>query len=99
VQLVGRRNMPSPGDTALAKGRAELLRMKRQRALTLLIAQSARDRGFEIYQDRLKALQVNPLPMVAYRLLGFGGRMFEVPFVEPQIEWLSTEPPARKILP
>jgi peptidyl-prolyl cis-trans isomerase C len=99
VQLVGRRNMPSPGDTTLAKGRGELLRMKQQRALTLLIAQSARDRGFEIYQDRLKALQVNPLPMVAYRLLGFGGRMFEVPFVEPQIEWLSTEPPAQKILP
>jgi parvulin-like peptidyl-prolyl isomerase len=100
IQLVGRRNTPAAGDTGrLEQGRTELLRLKQQRMLTLLIAQSARDRGVEVFEDRLKALQVNPLPMVAYRLLGFGGRMFEVPFVEPQIEWLSTEPPAQKILP
>jgi len=103
IQLVERRNTPPPGDTAFAhrfeRGKTDLLRMKQQRSLTLFLAQSARDRGFDIFADRLKALQVTPLPMVAYRLLGFGGRMFEVPFVEPQLEWLSTEPPAQKILP
>ena len=37
--------------------------------------------------------------MMTYRLLGFGGRMFEVPFVEKLIDWLNVEPPGNKILP
>jgi len=73
--------------------------MKRQRATTLLISRAAKDRGVEVYEERLKLLTVTPFPMVAYRFLGFGGRMFEVPFVEPQLEWLETEPPSERILP
>ncbi len=103
VQLVKRRNTPAAGDTGsahrLERARTDVLRMKQQHMLTILLAQTARDRGFDVYADRLKTLAVNPLPMVAYRLLGFGGRMFEVPFIEPQLDWLSTEPPAGMILP
>jgi hypothetical protein len=37
--------------------------------------------------------------MMTYRILGFGGRMFEVPFVERQIDWLSIESPSSQISP
>jgi hypothetical protein len=73
--------------------------MKQRRAVTLFTAQSAAERGFDIYIDRLKSLRVTPLPMLAYRFLGFGGRMFAVPFVSPKVEWLDVEPPREKILP
>jgi len=103
VQLAAKRNAPDKGDTAFAsrfeRGRVDVLRMKQQRVLTLFLAQSARARGFDVFADRLKALRVTTTPMLAYRLLGFGGRMFEVPFVEPQLEWLETDPPSQTILP
>lgn len=103
IQLVDRRTTAGEGDTAFARplerARETVLRMKQQHALTLFLAQSARDRGFEVFADRLKSLTVTPLPMVAYRFLGFGGRMFEVPFVEPQLQWLETDPPGRNLLP
>ncbi|MBF8248746.1 MAG: hypothetical protein HW374_1546, partial [Bacteroidetes bacterium] len=38
-------------------------------------------------------------PMVTFRILGFGGRMFEVPLLEKQLEWLDTEPPRTKVVP
>jgi hypothetical protein len=103
VQLAAKRNAPDRKDTALVgrfeRGRLEVLRMKQQRVLTLFLSQSARARGFDVFADRLKALTVTTTPMLAYRLLGFGGRMFEVPFVEPQLEWLETDPPSQTILP
>ncbi len=102
-QLVRRRNAPPLGDTTaagkFARASHALLRMKQGRAVTLFTAQSAAERGFDIYIDRLKSLRVTPLPMLAYRFLGFGGRMFPVPFVSPKAEWLDVEPPREKILP
>jgi len=35
---------------------------------------------------------------MTFRVLGFGGRMFAVPFVDRQIEWLNVEPPKGKIV-
>ncbi len=77
----------------------ELLEMKKRRFVSLLIAQLAGERGYEIYQDRLMKLEVSSVPMLVYRMLGFGGRMFEVPFVEPQLDWIDIEPPKETILP
>jgi parvulin-like peptidyl-prolyl isomerase len=103
VQLVERRSHTLPADTAFAarfgRAREEARKLKERRAVTLFIAQSAAARGVDIYQDRLSRLHVTPLPMLTYRLLGFGGRMFEVPFVEPQLDWLNVEPPKETILP
>ena len=73
--------------------------MKKRRAVTLFTAQAAAEKGFEIYAERLKMLKVTPLPLLAYRLLGFGGRMFAAPFVSPRLEWLDVEAPKGKILP
>ncbi len=103
VEVIGRRFAPSPGDTAEARhaseARAEVTAMKRQGLLNRFLAQSARDRGFDVYADRLRSIVVTPVPMLTYRILGFGGRMFEVPFVDPQLQWLNTEPPAAPVLP
>jgi hypothetical protein len=73
--------------------------MKQKRRQTLFVAQSAAARGYEIYDDRLAQLQVTSTSSVVYRFLGFGGRMFAVPFVQPDIEWISEEPPRQQILP
>jgi hypothetical protein len=95
--------MPDPADTAFSgrveRARAEVRGMKERHMATLLIAQSAKERGVEVFADRLRGLQVSTLPMVAYRFLGFGGRMFEVPFVEVQLDWLGVDPPSGRILP
>jgi parvulin-like peptidyl-prolyl isomerase len=103
IQLLQKRGTAAPSDTSFAgryaRAAQDLLQMKQRRAVTLFTAQSAEARGFEIYSDRLKALKVTPLPMLAYRLLGFGGRMFAAPFVSPRLEWLDVETPKGKILP
>jgi hypothetical protein len=78
---------------------AELLRMKQRRLVTMFLSQSANRRGFDLYQDRLARLSVSPVPMLAFRFLGFGGRMFAVPFVDPQLDWLNVEPPEEILLP
>jgi parvulin-like peptidyl-prolyl isomerase len=103
MQLVERRSHTPPADTAFAarfsRAREEARKLKERRAVTLFVAQSAATRGVDIYQERLSRLHVTPVPMLTYRLLGFGGRMFEVPFVEPQLDWLNVEPPKETILP
>jgi hypothetical protein len=103
MQLLEKRKGRDPVDTTgaarLAAARDEVHRMKTRRTITLFVARSAADRGFEVYGDRLKLVSVTPIPMLAYRLLGFGGRMFDVPFVQPQIDWLNEEPPKEVILP
>jgi hypothetical protein len=103
IQLVGKRNAPSIADTAfasrLAQAKARLLRVRQQETVDRFLAQCAHRRGFELYADRLEQLSVTPLPMLSYRFLGFGGRMFQVPFVEEELEWLRTEPPEEVILP
>lgn len=102
-ELVGKKNIPAASDTSFASrfsaAKQELLRMKQKRQLTLFLSQVASRRGFELYEGQLDRIQVTPIPMVTYRLLGFGGRMFAVPFVEKQVEWLEVEPPKGTIVP
>jgi parvulin-like peptidyl-prolyl isomerase len=103
LQLLDKRAGRDPADTTgnarLAAARTEVQKLKTRRNTTLFIAQTASRLGFEVYQDRLRMVQVTPLPMIAYRLLGFGGRMFEVPFVQPQTDWLNEAPSREVILP
>lgn len=62
---------------------------KARRATAEVVARLARSERIEIYDDRLTALKVSSTPMMTYRLLGFGGRMFAVPFVRPQTDWIE----------
>jgi hypothetical protein len=73
--------------------------LKQKRLLDAFIAKSAQDRGYAVYADRLKILKVSTVPMMTYRILGFGGRMFAVPFVTPQVDWIEVENPEKIPLP
>ncbi len=92
-----------PTDTTLEErktsAREDLLRMKQKRTLDLFLAQIGQERGFMVFEDRLKKVEASPIPMMTFRLLGFGGRMFAVPFVQKQLDWLGIDPPQEKILP
>jgi parvulin-like peptidyl-prolyl isomerase len=74
-------------------------RLKQKNTLDSFIAKSAQQRGFDIYADRLKLLRVNTAPMMTYRILGFGGRMFAAPFVTRQVDWINIENPERIPVP
>jgi hypothetical protein len=101
-ELLSKETKSELSDTALGarleKARKELAHMKEKRMLTLFLAQTGASRGFDIYQDRLMKLEVSTTPMMTFKILGFGGRMFAVPFVDPQIEWLNVTPPSEKIV-
>jgi parvulin-like peptidyl-prolyl isomerase len=102
-ELVERKDVPLAGDTAItsrfASARDELLKNRQKKLVTAYLAQSARGRGFMIFEDRLKAITASPTPMMTFRILGFGGRMFEVPFVEKQVDWLTIDTPETRIAP
>jgi parvulin-like peptidyl-prolyl isomerase len=81
------------------KAASALHPIKQKKVLDAFIAKNARDRGYDVYADRLKLLKVSNAPMMTYRILGFGGRMFAVPFVTPQIDWIGVEDPEKVLLP
>jgi parvulin-like peptidyl-prolyl isomerase len=103
LELLGKKNVRIERDTSyaarLAGAKHELVRMKQRRAKNLFLAQVAVRQGYAMFQDRLTKLEVTTLPMLAFRLLGFGGRMFAAPFVEKNLEWLDIEPPEGIIVP
>jgi hypothetical protein len=80
------------------KATKELLRQKEKRLVNVFLAQAGETRSFVVYQDRLTRIKVSPIPMMTFRIVGFGGRMFAVPFVDRQIDWLNIEPPPGKIV-
>jgi hypothetical protein len=100
-ELLSKDSQREPGDTAYTgrkqRATSELFRQKEKRLVNLFLAQSGESRGYSIFQDRLTRVKVSQVPMMTFRVLGFGGRMFAVPFVDRQIEWLNVEPPAEKI--
>jgi parvulin-like peptidyl-prolyl isomerase len=101
-ELISKDSRREPTDTGYVgrkqRARNELLRQKEKRLVNLFLAQAGESRGYTIFQDRLSRIKVSPIPMMTFRILGFGGRMFAVPFVDRQIEWLNVEPPKGKIV-
>ncbi|MBF8248074.1 MAG: Peptidylprolyl isomerase [Bacteroidetes bacterium] len=98
-----KKDFPVARDTVLAarfeKTKREFLQAKFRSTVNSVLAQAGVDRGFSVFEDRVKQLKVTPFPMVTFRILGFGGRMFEVPLLEKQLDWLDTEPPRTKVVP
>jgi hypothetical protein len=103
IEVAGKRFAGMQHDSTSVRreedARLEVTAMKRQGLLNRFLAQSAQQRGIDIYHDRLRAVAVTRIPMLTYRILGFGGRMFEVPFVDPQLQWLNIDPPKNPVLP
>jgi parvulin-like peptidyl-prolyl isomerase len=102
-ELVARKTVGTNSDTSLAArmktAREELRALKTRRLTNLLLAQSGRKRGFTVYQDRLQAISVSAVPMMTFRVLGFGGRIWAAPMLEKQVEWLTIEPPQAPVIP
>jgi parvulin-like peptidyl-prolyl isomerase len=99
-EVVAKDSVEISSDTArFVQARGELIEMTRKRKLNLYLAQTGSQTGFEVYADRLTRLRVSTVPMLAFRFLGFGGRMFVVPFVEKEIEWMGVDPPQETIVP
>lgn len=86
-------------NTSMQAAASTARRLKQKKSLDIFIAKSAQQRGFDIYADRLKILQVSNTSMMAYRILGFGGRMFAAPFVARRIDWIGVENPEKIPLP
>lgn len=69
--------------------RAEIRREKLQRFLTRSLAQYANGTEIHVYEKDLKETEVTHIPAMVYRFLGFGGRMFAVPFLDIQLDWVN----------
>jgi parvulin-like peptidyl-prolyl isomerase len=95
----GPRTLDSAAAARFAAATTEMLRLKQNRKVSLFLARLGEVKGVDVFEDRVKMISVTPVPMMTYRILGFGGRMFEVPFVERQIDWLSIESPSSQISP
>ncbi|HTY58523.1 MAG TPA: peptidylprolyl isomerase, partial [Bacteroidota bacterium] len=103
VELEGRKQVPPGRDTALAqkfaRAKEEVRAMKGRRAVTLRLALLAKEKGVDVYTDRLKLVSVSRVPMMTFRILGFGGRMLAVPFVVPELDWLDVNQDGSRIQP
>ena len=102
-KLVARKDSALVPDSSLEArmktAREELRALKTKRIINVLLAQSGKKKGFNVYKDRLEAIKVSALPMMTYRVLGFGGRIWAAPMLEKQIEWLTIEPPETVVVP
>jgi hypothetical protein len=77
----------------------EYSRLKQRGALNVSLSRLGQKMGFSVYQERLDRIKLTPLPMMTYRILGFGGRMFATPLVRRQVEWLGVDNPGKIPLP
>jgi len=94
MQLVARQDSVAK-DSALSKRKErtadDLRRMLEDDTLEKFIAQAAAKRGFSIFGDRLHAIKVSPIPMMTFRVLGFGGRLFAAPLLPRLYTWVTKE--------
>jgi hypothetical protein len=85
--------------TRFNAAREEYKRLKQRGVLNVYLSRLGQKMGFSVYQERLERIKLTPIPMMTYRILGFGGRMFATPPVQRQVEWINTENPATIPLP
>lgn len=57
--------------------------------LEKLTADLAEKYNVQIYEDKLREVNVIPINMVAYKLLGFGGKITAVPIIPPFNNWIK----------
>jgi len=102
-ELVDKKNPFEASDTGFASrfnaAKDEVLKLKQRGVLNMFIAKLGRQMGFSIFQERLDRIKLTPLPMVTFRILGFGGRMFATPVVPRQFDWINIENPETVPLP
>ena len=80
-------------DTAIVNNndvaREKLKQLKTDDILNRAIGEVANGTEITFYEKNFKEVQVGTAASLVYRYLGFGGRMFAVPFVTPQLGWIN----------
>ncbi len=101
-QLVARQDSVAH-DSALAERKehtkADLHRLLVDDAVEKSIAGAASRLGYSIFSDRLQAIKVSPVPMMTFRVLGFGGRLFAAPLLPRLFHWVTMEGPKPTVAP
>ncbi|MFZ4619940.1 MAG: peptidylprolyl isomerase [Bacteroidota bacterium] len=72
-----------------SKAREKMHQMKTNNALDRVVGTTANGTEITFFEKNFKEVQVTSSPTLVYRYLGFGGRMFAVPFVIPQTGWIN----------
>jgi len=102
-EVVEKQEVVAPGETTagswLREAREELMSIEARGTMTIFLGRAGQDRGFQVHTDRLRQVRVSSVPTLTFRSLGFGGRMLALPVVDPQLDWLSAEPPAGLAVP
>ncbi len=99
ARIIAERSRPLVQTSVRDSLEQMLKEMKGRRAEALYTAATASSRQYTVYEDRLLALPVSSVPMMTFRLLGFGGRMFAVPFVRSRTDWYSIEQESGRVVP
>lgn len=93
-QVLGKRiavqDTVPPPDSLKAVSRRMVRAERQQQVLVNTVGELARKAGVRIFEDRLRAVRVNPSNMVTRRFLGFGGVIMAVPSIFPLWQWNET---------
>jgi len=89
---LARQDSVPPPDSIKAVSRRIVRAVRQQEILRQEVGKLAQRTGVRVFENRLKALQVNSSNMVTRRFIGFGGVITAVPSIYPLWQWESTEP-------
>ncbi|MHB1049973.1 MAG: peptidylprolyl isomerase [Bacteroidota bacterium] len=80
-------------DTAIVmnddKAREKAFEIKSNYFVDRVVGEFANAASIRIDEENFRNLRVTATPSMVFRYLGFGGRMFAVPFVIPQVGWIQ----------
>ncbi|MBI2429835.1 MAG: peptidylprolyl isomerase [Ignavibacteriales bacterium] len=80
-------------DTSIVRhddaAREKMREIKTRVSLDRFVGAAANNVEITIYERNFKNVHVSATPSMVFRYLGFGGRMFAVPFVVPQVGWIE----------
>jgi hypothetical protein len=68
---------------------AKMKEIKTAESLSRFVGAAANTTEIIIYKNNIDAMKVTATPSMVFRFLGFGGRMFAVPFVVPHLGWIN----------
>lgn len=71
------------------KAREKAFEIKSHSSADRFVGDIANSTVIRIYEENFRNLRVTATPSMVFRYLGFGGRMFAVPFVIPQVGWIQ----------
>lgn len=80
-------------DTSIANNiqaaEAKMKEIKTSESLNRFVGAIANSTEITFYKHNFDAMKVTAIPSMVFRFLGFGGRMFAVPFVVPHLGWIN----------